>query len=216
MAFSLNSQEEVRRFTHIKNGKTVKIFVSEIDSITFSKFSNNPAGVLINGIVWASCNVNTPGTFVAHPEDAGMFYQWNRRVGWSSTDPLVNHEGGTTWDNSTPTGNTWEKANDPCPTGWRVPTLYEQLSLVYTDNFWGELNGVPGRFFGSGEQRVFLPAAGYRYGEEGWFSGAGNSGSFWNSTSDGNDYAHYLYFSDYTSTSIYYRSYGRSVRCVSE
>ena len=79
-------------------------------------------GMLINGIRWATRNVATPGTFVTHPEDAGMFYQWNRKKGWSSTDPMINSNGGTTWDNSFPEGDGWEKTNDPCPTGWRVPT----------------------------------------------------------------------------------------------
>jgi len=38
-------------------------------------------GVVINGVKWATRNVDKPGTFVANPEDFGMLYQWNRRVG---------------------------------------------------------------------------------------------------------------------------------------
>jgi len=30
-------------------------------------------GVVINGIRWATRNVDAPGTFVDNPEDAGMF-----------------------------------------------------------------------------------------------------------------------------------------------
>ena len=44
--------------------------------------------VTINGIRWATRNVDMPGTFVANREDAGMFFQRHKRVGWSSTDPL--------------------------------------------------------------------------------------------------------------------------------
>jgi len=56
--------------------------VSEIDSIIFyaPTLSNDPytdAGVIINGIKWATRNVDMPGTFAANPEDAGMFYQWD-------------------------------------------------------------------------------------------------------------------------------------------
>ena len=40
--------------------------------------------VVINGVRWATCNVDAPGNFAANPEDAGMFYQWNRKVGWSA------------------------------------------------------------------------------------------------------------------------------------
>ncbi|MCL2510946.1 MAG: hypothetical protein FWF09_02730 [Bacteroidales bacterium] len=39
---------------------------------------------------WAIWNVDKPGTFAAKPEDAGTFYQWNRKIGWSSTNPMVN------------------------------------------------------------------------------------------------------------------------------
>ena len=31
----------------------------------------------------------------------------------SSTDSMVNSEGGTTWDTSIPEGKRWEKVNDP-------------------------------------------------------------------------------------------------------
>ncbi|MDR1809513.1 MAG: hypothetical protein LBR34_03800, partial [Prevotella sp.] len=61
-------------------------------------------GVVINGVRWATRNVDAPGTFAATPESAGMFYQWNRSLGWSSSNPLVNSNGGTTWDNSAPSG----------------------------------------------------------------------------------------------------------------
>jgi len=36
-------------------------------------------GVVINGVKWATRNVAAPGTFAANPQDAGMFYQWNRK-----------------------------------------------------------------------------------------------------------------------------------------
>jgi len=38
-------------------------------------------GVVINGVTWATRNVDAPGTFVANTKDAGMFYQWNSKVG---------------------------------------------------------------------------------------------------------------------------------------
>ena len=56
--------------------------------------SENPfsEGVLINGVRWATSNVDMPGTFAANPEDAGLFYQWGSNVGWSSTDPCVSEQ----------------------------------------------------------------------------------------------------------------------------
>jgi len=193
--------------------------LSGSDTITFSRFTvpNNATGVLINGVVWATCNVNKPGEFASHPSEAGMFYQWNRKVGWSSTDPLVNHEGGTTWDDSTPEGDTWEKENDPCPTGWRVPNLVEIESLANSGSFWGELNGVSGLFFGNSDQRVFLFAAGYRsYG--GLLYHTGKYGYYWSSTSYNSEEASRLIFGSKAAgiggTSS--RPDGHSVRCVLE
>jgi len=116
---------------------------------------NNPTaiegGVVINGVVWAECNVDAPGTFAAKPEDAGMFYQWNRKIGWSAIDPLVNSIGGHTWDNSLPEGTAeWIATNDPSPAGWRIPTIEEVNSLFNSEkvtNEWTTHNGVNGRKF---------------------------------------------------------------------
>jgi len=183
---------------------------------------NNPEekGVVINGVRWATRNVDAPSTFAANPEDAGMFYQWNRKVGWSSTDPLVNHECGSTWNPDKPTGNSWEKANDPCPTGWRVPTYEEEQSLVNTGSFWGELNGVKGRFFGTGNQRVFFPAAGNRDYSDGTLYNLGGLGSCWSSTPYGSEGVALLYFTSGNANAgasdSFIRTYGFSVRCVSE
>jgi len=176
-----------------------------------------PEWVEINGVKWAKRNVDKPGTFAATPEDAGMFYQWNRKVGWSSTDPMVNSNGGTIWDDSDPEGDTWEKANDPCPTGWRVPTLEELQSLVDASSKWIRENGVNGRVFGNGDNLLFLPAAGYRSFTSGSVNYVGTYGNYWSRSSSGTS-AYLLHFS---STDVYpysnsYRANGFSVRCVAE
>ena len=106
--------------------------------------------------------MDSPGTFAAAPQNAGMLYQWNRRIGWSATNPMVNSNGGTAWDNSMPTGIIWERANDPCPTGWRVPTNVELISLVSAGSVGMIYNGVQGRVFGSAPNQIFLPIEGVR------------------------------------------------------
>jgi len=165
----VKEEVEIKTFNHIKNGNVVEIPITEIDSITFSNFSipNTLDGVLINGVIWASCNVDMPGTFASQPNEAGMFYQWNRKIGWSSTEPMVNSDGGIEWDSSIP-GDIWEPENNMCPIGWRLPTHEEQQSLINSGSFWGELDGVYGRYFGSSsDKRVFFPAVGYRNYETG-------------------------------------------------
>jgi uncharacterized protein (TIGR02145 family) len=178
---------------------------------------SNETGVLINGVRWATRNVDAPGTFAATPESAGMFYQWNRKIGWSSTDPMVNSNGGTTWDYSTPDGTEWEPANDPCPSGWRVPTYDEQVSLLNSGSSWTTQNGVTGRVFGSGSNTLFLPAAGYRDRYDGTLYSPGTLGLYRSSTQYDSSNAYYLGFgSDNADWRSNARRYGFSVRCVQE
>ena len=87
-------------------------------------------GVIINGVKWATRNVDKPGTFAKNPESIGWYYQWNKKVGWSPTDPLKNSNGSTTWDKSISSATNWEKVNDPSPKGWHIPTSTEINSLL--------------------------------------------------------------------------------------
>jgi uncharacterized protein (TIGR02145 family) len=174
-------------------------------------------GVEINGIIWATRNVDMPGKFAAKPENAGMFYQWNRKVGWSSTNPLINSDGDSTWIWIQTIGNSWEKANDPCPEGWRVPTHEEQASLVASGSEWTRLNGVRGYYFGSGEATVFFPAAGTRSYDWGTLYDVGEFGGYWSGTL----YPHTggyqtAYFIMNNKTNSYLPANGCSVRCVKE
>ena len=116
-------------------------------------------GVVVNGIRWATRNVNAPGTFTRNPEDAGMFFQWGRNVGWSSTDPMFNSQGGTTWSTQGFFHSFWSSHIDPCPIGWRIPNTAELMALGegrWTDNY--GVRGVAGRVFGTAEEYVFFPA----------------------------------------------------------
>jgi len=151
-------------------------------------------GVVINGVKWATRNVDKPGTFVANPEDFGMLYQWNRRVGWSVTDPMINSDGGTDWDSTIPEGTMWKKSNDPSPVGWRVPTsgeIYKLLDTEKVTNEWTTLNGVNGRKFTdriSGKS-IFLPAVGCRDGHgNGSLYGVGSISDYWSSTHTKSEY----------------------------
>ena len=75
------------------------VMVFTVISIT-AQTKTTDTGVVINGVKWATRNVDIPGTFAANPEDAGMFYQWNRKIGWTCGEPMINSNGGTMWDNS--------------------------------------------------------------------------------------------------------------------
>ena len=186
-------------------------------AVTIITANQEEEGVIINGIKWATRNVRAPGKFTAHSYDPGMFYQWNRKVGWSGSDPLVNSDGGTTWDDSFPSGNTWARENDPCPEGWRVPTRAELASLGN-----GEWTNTPtaGRFFGSEDNCIFLPAAGARNPETGEVYSVYTGGLYWSSTANAvyGGYYFYMLFDNWDVHCHFSISprYGFSVRCVAE
>jgi Bacterial surface proteins containing Ig-like domains len=175
-------------------------------------------GVKINGVVWATRNVDMPGAFSASPESYGMFYQWGMKIGWSVENPLVNSNGGTTWDSSNVADTIWETASDPSPAGWRVPTRAECLSLLdetKVTSVWTTQNGVTGRKFTdiATSANIFLPAVGYR--SSGLLNKHGSDGIYWSSTAKSLSTAMYFSSSEqYMSSNS--KSFGHSVRSVAE
>jgi len=182
-------------------------------------------GVIINGVKWATRNVDKPGTFAAEPENPGMFYQWNRSVGWSTIEPMVNSNDDTDWDSTIPEGDSWEKANDPSPSGWRIPTLPEIQSLLdrdKVDKVWTTQNGVKGMKFTDKTtgNSLFLPAVGLvrRRGDGTLYRAGDEYGGYWSSTKGiGGMEAHGMYFHS-NSTGWFHtiRTHGYSVRTVAE
>jgi len=179
--------------------------------------ATNDKGVVINGVRWATRNVDKPGTFVKKPEDAGMFYQWNRKKAWSATEKASDWDGKIISENYA----CWEKANDPSPAGWRIPTFKEIKTLLddkKVSSEWTTINGVDGKKFtdkATGNS-IFLPAAGHLSYVDGSFHSAGWYGCYWSSTPHDNRWAYSFYF-DYIMTWDHnFRTFGRSVRVVAE
>ena len=181
--------------------------------------STHDYGVLINGIRWATRNVDAPGTFAQNPEDFGMLFQWNRRKGWSAIDEEV--EG---WDSSVPKGTRWYAENDPCPEGWRVPTRHElhylNIAGAASENRTGSRrltkNGVTGRIFGIEPNQIFLPMVRIRV-SNGTFSKDDISGSYWGSTQYNREEGSHIGVHTFgISQGGSYRNFGQSIRCVSK
>ncbi|MCL2042330.1 MAG: hypothetical protein FWG84_09895, partial [Bacteroidales bacterium] len=134
--------------------------------------------------------------------------------------PLVNSDGETQWDNTYPPGD-WDPENDPCPLGWRMPTMKELESLAKAKPYFGELNGVPGCFFGDKSNSLFLPAASCREGNSGTLNPGGieyrKCGYYWGSSVNDAYYASLLVFNgaiEYVETIYNFRRNGFCVRCV--
>ena len=168
--------------------------------------------IMIDGVCWATRNVGEFGEFVKKETDYGMLYQWNRPTAWNTTDEYV-----TGWDGSMPTGTEWE--NHHCPIGWRVPTKEEFESLYtyyeWVDNYKG--SGVSGGRFGTECNHIFLPAAGYRIPYGGNHYPVGEAGNYYSSTVSNIHEAYFLHFNSDDSVAYlynFYKSTGRSVRCV--
>lgn len=105
--------------------------------------------------------------------------------------------------------------------GMRVPTDDELTQLRVTCSWeWTTLNGVSGMKVTSPltGNSIFLPAAGWRFSDGSMYR-VGSSGYYWSSTPDSSDSsdAWYVYFnSSGVYRSSYSRSFGLSVRLVSE
>ncbi|MDB9954757.1 fibrobacter succinogenes major paralogous domain-containing protein [Flavobacteriaceae bacterium] len=111
----------------------------------------------------------------------------------------------------TPDDTLWngavKGAEDPCPTGYRVPTNTELNNelLLFTSN-----NSV-----GAFASALKLPVAGFRYHDTGTLTSVGTYGYYWSSTFTGTN-AHILRFYSDASMSSSYRTRGYSVRCIKE
>ena len=219
MLFAATAQNS-RTMYIMKNGiTTYQVAVSEFDSIIFYApeiFTTDP-GVVINGVKWATRNVDEVGTFAATPESAGKFYQWNRNVAWNATGSVSG------WDRTVPTGTSWTRANDPSPAGWRVPTYFEMQSLLDTNkvrSVWTTQNGVNGRRFTdrSNGNSLFLPAVGYRNILYSTLYDAGTQGNYWSNIQSSEEFALRLGFHDIGDAYLHSleRRHGFSVRSVAE
>ncbi len=181
---------------------------------TVNSMATDHKGVVINGVCWATCNVDALGTFTARPEDAGKLYQWNRKKAWDPTGAIKG------WGGGVAKGTAWTKANDPSPAGWRIPTYAEIYSLLDTKKVttkWVTQKGVKGRKFTDRVtgKSIFIPAAGCRSYTNGMADSAGTHGYYWANNKPKGNNAYSMYFSEkYAQKTVYICNYGFFIRPV--
>ena len=181
------------------------------------------------GKIWMDRNLGASQVATSSTDAAsyGDLYQWGRttdghekRNATVVAGPVASGSEGANFITSGTTPNDWlsaqddtrwgatKTANDPCPTGYRVPTeteLNAERLLFATNDAAGAFGSV-----------LKLPVAGNRYFITGAFTYVGTYGTYWSSTIGGTD-ARYLYFSSSnTNMYSYHRADGYSVRCIKD
>ena len=173
-------------------------------------------------VCWAHFNIESdyPGNFVSSPDAYGMLYRGdldnNTDIYMSAYNCYVT--------------NLWIGINNQCPDGWRLPTIAEFTALNNTGTTWAAAltrgNTVAGRFYGANHATctlpsnmvscIFLPAVGMRVCDEGGaVVGVGNSGAYWSSSVDSNEYGQYWEFApSFSNVASSHRSNMMTVRCV--
>jgi hypothetical protein len=111
------------------------------------------------------------------------------------------------WDSDETLDGVTKTVNDPCPGGYRLPTVAELDAEL--DTFSSE--NAAGAF----ESPLKLPLAGYRFSSNGSLDAVGSFGSYWSSTVSGTD-ARSLFFGSSARMSSNFRAFGFSVRCLKE
>ncbi len=177
-------------------------------------------GIKINGVRWATRNVDKPGAFANKPEDSGMFYQWNSKTHWPASG------GKTYWPSAISQNEIWAKANDPSPVGWRIPSFEEIIKLADTSKVnheWISQNNIIGLKCTDKRtgKSIFLPYSGYRDSKND--GSRGSEGRYWSSQkyessdTDVVTYAYYMYiFAKDIWPSHQATRLGFTVRCVSQ
>jgi uncharacterized protein (TIGR02145 family) len=204
-----------------------------------------PSVVSTTGKIWMDRNLGASQVATIRNDAAsyGDLYQWGRNTdghekrnsavvagpvasgseganfitnGTAPSDWLSTQDD-TRWNSGTEVAPVKVTANDPCPTGFRVPTETELEAERNNGGtgFWGT-GSLQNNSAGAFASVLKLPVAGFRNGSTGALTNLGSNGGYWSSSVDGTK-ARRLYF--HSSGALVLsndRAFGFSVRCIKE
>ncbi|MDR0737579.1 MAG: hypothetical protein LBF39_00735 [Prevotellaceae bacterium] len=122
-SYTVPATKSVGVYTYIRQAKTTGCTDWQNSNAFTVEVISRSDGFCIAGITWARYNVDVPGSFTTSPDDLGMLYKWDSLKYYSPYETI------DALDPNESTANMWSAAQNPCPVGWRVPTVKEWESL---------------------------------------------------------------------------------------
>jgi uncharacterized protein (TIGR02145 family) len=208
LAITADGKEVV---TFIYNG--ARVFYGTVTSTTGKRWLDRNLGA--TQVATSSTDANSYGDL----------YQWGRNtdgheIRTSSTTAAQSSSpspgaafitGSSNWYNGTNPNDLWQGVNgtnNPCPTGYRIPT---EAELNNERESWSSNNAA-----GALDSALKLPMPGYRFFNSGVLYNVGSIGDYWSSSVSGT-FASFLSFnSSRAGMNTNYRAIGFSVRCLKD
>lgn len=182
------------------------------------------------GAIWMDRNLGASQVATSSTDTAsyGDLFQWGRRAdghqcrtsATTTTLSSIDQPGhgsfilvpSTPYDWRNPQNtNLWQGVNgvnNPCPSGYRIPT---EAELEAERLSWNANSSV-----GAFTSPLKLPVAGYRHYNSGSLLGVGNETNYWSSTVSGTSSRRLLFGSSFANMYSFVRAWGVSVRCLKD
>ncbi|ATC35809.1 hypothetical protein HZQ75_02055 [Elizabethkingia anophelis] len=224
----------------INLSKAFKIIPEHKSTLTINSYIKCGAYLGPNNTLWKDFMCQNLGAtlgidpFSPEAGNHGAKYQWGTTTGEpdrylsqyeDQSNPAYNN-----WSQTVKPNGSWSDTsktqNDPCPPGYRVPTIAQWGALLENNpnmerigTFNDDNNNYTTAIYFRNENNIrtlMLPIAGWRFGASGHLIDRGNTGYYWSSTEKDNEAVFAMLEKDDVSLKIFTRLSGNSVRCIAQ